>query len=64
MGQTEVGKQSKRDGTHQFVTCVFLFIACMLLYSSNLKTTPFNQGYDTIPARLIPFSILKYHSFS
>src|SRR5688572_11963694 len=37
-----------------------IFAASLALYLANGKTVPFEQGFDSIPNRLIPFSILRY----
>ncbi len=37
-----------------------LFLATLGLYLGNRKTVPFDLGGDSIPNRLIPFSILHY----
>lgn len=35
-----------------------LFVGCLVVYLANGRTLPLSQGWDTIPNRLIPFSLL------
>ncbi len=38
-----------------------LFVLCLAAYLSNCRTLPFASAADTVPNRLIPFSILATH---
>ena len=41
---------------------LLVFVLCWAAYLSNCRTLPYNSGADTIPNRLVPFSILRGHT--
>lgn len=41
-------------------TALLLFLFCLVCYLANGRTVPFAYGGDTVPNRLIPFSILAH----
>ncbi|MGH9441778.1 MAG: hypothetical protein ACRD16_05845 [Thermoanaerobaculia bacterium] len=43
---------------------IVLFGVCAALYFSNGKTLAVRDGYDTLPSRVIPFSILRFHTLT
>ena len=40
--------------------CILLFLGCFGLYVANGRTRPFSRAGDTVPSRLLPFSILRF----
>src|ERR1051326_7161135 len=43
-----------------FGKALLVALLCFTAYLSNGRTLPLDMGGDTIPTRLIPFSILRY----
>jgi len=41
-----------------------LCLLCLVCYLANRRTVPYNRGFDTIPVRLLPFSILRYQTLT
>ncbi len=41
-------------------SALWIFVLCFACYLANVRTMPFASGWDTIPNRLIPFSVLRF----
>jgi hypothetical protein len=45
-------------------TASVLFLVCLGCYIANRRTVSYDGSFDTIPTRLLPFSILRYQSIT
>lgn len=50
--------------SHPGLTALLLFVLCLGCYLANGRTVPLPVGGDTIPNRLVPFSILGFGTLS
>ncbi|HSS52263.1 MAG TPA: hypothetical protein VLX28_25250, partial [Thermoanaerobaculia bacterium] len=49
-----------RRVSRPWTAAVAIFLVCLAAYLANGRTVPFAKGGDTIPARLLPFSMLAF----
>ena len=59
-GVKAAGSSPSRRGSRPWKTAVAVFLVCLAAYLANGRTVPFAKGGDTIPARLLPFSMLAF----
>ncbi|MFL6196825.1 MAG: hypothetical protein ACJ75H_21760 [Thermoanaerobaculia bacterium] len=56
----ELVERNPASEPHPARAAVLLFLLCLACYLANGRTVPFVMGGDTIPTRLIPFSLLAH----
>jgi hypothetical protein len=57
-------KPPRRPASPPRRTAIALFLLCLACYLANGRTTPFESSGDTVPNRLLPFSILAFHTLT
>jgi hypothetical protein len=60
------GKRSQRKAKSRPASAAAagVFLLCLLCYLANGRTVPFKSAADTVPSRLLPFSVLAFHTFT
>jgi hypothetical protein len=59
-----VGEKSPRQPPRPAVVAVALFLLCLTCYLANGRTQPADKSFDTLPNRLLPFSVLAFHTLT
>ena len=54
------GSSPSRRGSRPERAAFALFLVCLAIYLANGRTVPFAKGGDTIPTRLLPFSMIAF----
>src|SRR6266702_2208962 len=56
--------QPPRAPRVRWTVSAVVFVVCSLFYFSNGKTLAFWAGYDSLPNRVIPFSLIRNHTLT
>ncbi len=59
-GRAQARKAALRPAPKPLRTALLLLLATLVCYLANGRSTPFVHAGDTVPNRLIPFSILRF----